>query len=83
MVRTNGQIKWKGNLIYLSHALRGEPVGLIQQSPAHWKIIYGPLCIGLLDEHTNKVFHTLPKCYQRARFRCYLCPRLHNGGDPP
>ena len=27
-VRTNGEIKWRGNKIYLSEALRGEPVGL-------------------------------------------------------
>ena len=66
MVRTNGEIKWKGHLLYLSHALRGEPVGLIQQSHALWKIIYGPLQIGSLDENSLKVLHipakVLPRC---------------------
>ena len=65
-VRTNGQIKWKGGLVYLSDALKGEPVGLVQQDSRYWTILYGPLSIGLLDEHTDHVRHTptelLPKC---------------------
>lgn len=65
-VRTNGQIKWKGGLVYLSDALKGEPVGLVQQDSRYWTILYGPLSIGLLDEHTDHVLHTptelLPIC---------------------
>ena len=65
-VRTNGQIKWKGGLVYLSEALKGEPVGLVQRDSRYWTLLYGPLSIGLLDEHTGQVLHTatkvLPKC---------------------
>ena len=65
-VRTNGQIKWNGGLVYLSEALKGEPVGLVQQDPRYWTVIYGPLSIGLLDDHTGHVLHTttklLPMC---------------------
>ncbi len=65
-VRTNGQIKWNGGLVYLSEALKGEPVGLVQQDPRYWTVIYGPLSIGLLDDHAGHVLHTptklLPKC---------------------
>lgn len=61
MVRSNGEIKWKGHLVYLSHALRGEPVGLFQQSSSLWKIIFGPLQIGVLDENIPKVLHTPTK----------------------
>ena len=57
-VRTNGQIKWKGGLVYLSEALKGEPVGLVQQDSRYWTLLYGPLSIGLLDEHTDRVLHT-------------------------
>ena len=60
-VRTNGQIKWKGTLIYLSEALRGEPVGLVQKDSRYWTILYGPLSIGLLDEHTSHVLNTPTK----------------------
>ncbi len=37
-VRTNGQIKWKGDMIYLSEALRGKPVGLVPQDDRSWTI---------------------------------------------
>ena len=65
-VRTNGQIKWRGELIYLSEALRGEPVGLVQKDTRYWTLLYGPLSIGLLDDHTGHVLNTptkvLPRC---------------------
>ena len=57
-VRTNGEIKWRGNKIYLSEALRGEPVGLSPKDDRYWIIRYGPLAIGLLDDHTQSVQRT-------------------------
>jgi len=60
-VRTNGEIKWKGDTIYLSEALRGEPVGLVPQDDRFWTIRFGPLSIGLLDGHARRVLHTPTK----------------------
>jgi hypothetical protein len=60
-VRTNGEIKWKGDTIYLGQALRGEPVGLLPQDDRYWTIRFGPLVIGLLDDHTRSVQHTPTK----------------------
>ena len=60
-VRTNGQIKWKGDMIYLSQALKGEPVGLVPQDDRFWTILFGPLSIGLLDDHARCVLHTPTK----------------------
>mgnify|MGYP002829961558 CR=1 FL=1 len=57
-VRTNGQIKWKGDTIYVSEALRGEPIGLVQQDDRFWTIRFGPLSIGLLDDHARCILHT-------------------------
>ena len=57
-VRSNGQIKWKGEKLYLSESLRGEPVGLTQQDDRYWAIRYGPLVIGLLDDHDKCVLQT-------------------------
>jgi transposase InsO family protein len=65
-VRTNGEIRWKGSLVFLSEALTGEPVGLKQISTRAWAIYYGPLEIGILDEKTMKAIKTpvkvLPMC---------------------
>ena len=65
-VRGNGGIKWRGETIYLSEALRGEPVGLRPSDDRHWSIQFGPLIIGLLDDHAKRVVYTptkvLPMC---------------------
>ena len=60
-VRSNGEIKWKGDKIYLSEALTGEPVGLVQQDDRLWTIQFGPLVIGLLDDYARCVLHTPTK----------------------
>ncbi len=65
-VRSNGEIKWNGDLIFLSEALRGEPVGLVPKDDHQWAILFGPLEIGALDERSRKVLRTpvklLPMC---------------------
>lgn len=57
-VRTNGEIKWKGQTLYLSEALCGEPVGLTPQDDRFWTIRFGPLQIGLLGSHAHRILHT-------------------------
>ena len=57
-VRSNGEIKWQGQLVYLSEALCGEPVGLTPQDERFWTIRFGPLQIGLLDSYANRTLHT-------------------------
>ena len=57
-MRTNGQIRWHGALIYLSETLRGEPVGLVPQDDRYWTIQYGPMQLGRLDAQTGQVLPT-------------------------
>lgn len=47
-VRSNGTIKWKGELMFLSEALIGEPVGLVQLSDTVWLVKYGPVELGIM-----------------------------------
>lgn len=54
-VRTSGEMKWQGALVYLSEALVGEPVGLEAISDRHWKISFGPIELGLFDTHTRQL----------------------------
>ena len=53
-VRTNGEIKWGGVMVYLSGALRGEPVGLVPRNERRYAVCFGPLVIGVLDTYTEK-----------------------------
>jgi putative transposase len=54
-VRSNGEIKWKGKLVFVSEALVGEPVGLRQISDSEWDIRFSFHPLGILDERTGKV----------------------------
>lgn len=57
-VRTSGEIKWRGGLVFLSQALTGEPVGLSQKDDHLWAIHFGPLQIGALDDRVGRVLRT-------------------------
>lgn len=54
-VRQNGEIKWKGSLIYVSEVLAKEPLGMNQIDEFHWEIRYSFQLLGILDERTNEI----------------------------
>ena len=65
-VRGRGEIKWRGGLLYVSKALVGEPIGLMQRTEDAWDVRFGPLLIGVLNERTQRIDKTavnvLPMC---------------------
>ena len=52
-VRHAGEIKWRGEPIFLSRALTGEPVGLQEVADGCWRVCYGPLVLGCLHADTH------------------------------
>ena len=46
-VRSNGQIKWRGELVYVSEALIGERVSITEKKDC-WLVSFGPIPLGLL-----------------------------------
>lgn len=46
-VRTNGEIKWRGRLVYLNAALAGEAVGLAETADG-WTVRFGPVELGVI-----------------------------------
>ncbi len=54
-VRHNGEIRWKGELLYISEALAGEPVALKQQEEHLWEIRFSSYSLGLLNELTGRI----------------------------
>lgn len=54
-VRSNGEIKWKGGLIYISEMLYKEPVGLIEVNDGIWEVMFGCLRLGVIDETKGKI----------------------------
>lgn len=49
-VRHNGQIKWKGRLLYVSEVLAKEPIGLTQVDNDRWELRYSFHLLGHIDE---------------------------------
>lgn len=60
-VRTTGEIKWKGEFVYLSEALVGEPVGIVPLSDRHCAVYFGPLKLCLMDQATHKLVRIAPE----------------------
>lgn len=54
-VRHNGEIKWKGRLMYVSEVLAKEPVGLTQVDNDLWELRYSFHLLGHLDEKAGKI----------------------------
>jgi putative transposase len=51
-VRACGDIRWQGKSVYVSQALSGEQVGLLQLENEHnWEIRYGFQQLGILDDY--------------------------------
>ena len=47
-VRHCGVIKWRGREIFVSSALKGEPVGLYAIAEDTWLVKYGPVLLGTI-----------------------------------
>lgn len=48
-VRTNGEIKWRGELVWLASALIGEPVGIEEDEQGLWQARFGPVLLGSIE----------------------------------
>jgi transposase InsO family protein len=52
-VRACGDIRWLGKSVYVSQALSGEQIGLLQLEDEHnWEIRYGFQKLGVLDDYS-------------------------------
>jgi transposase InsO family protein len=54
-VRHNGEIRWKGNTIFVSEVLSGEPVGCEEGEDGFWHLTYGPISLGWIDNRGRLV----------------------------
>jgi transposase InsO family protein len=53
-VRHNGEIKFNGNMIYISAALVGEPIGLAEDQQG-WTVSYGSLLLGTIAHRGDRL----------------------------
>ena len=70
-VRHNGEMKWRGDLIYVSQALAEEPVALKQKGEHLWEVRFSSYPIGILNELTSKI---TPIHDKKGRELLPMCP---------
>jgi transposase InsO family protein len=71
-VRHNGEIKWRGGTIYITAALTGEPIGLLERDGG-WTLFYGPVELGTITHDGNRL------CKPKRR----ACGRVDNASALP
>ena len=54
-MRRNGEIKWRGNPVYVNQALAGEAVALVEDDEGLWQVGYGPVALGFLDRRGERL----------------------------
>lgn len=54
-VKTNGEVKFKGRRFFLGESLIGEPVGLEPLEGGCWRTYFGPVPLGIFDEHLYRM----------------------------
>lgn len=53
-VKPTGQIKWKGELVFVSEAVRGELVGLVETERGDWTVRFMHVELGRIDRQTRR-----------------------------
>jgi putative transposase len=64
-VRSRGEIKWQGELVYISEALINEVIGLVETDDADAEVYFGPMKLGLLDGVSLKLLRRQRPAAQR------------------
>ena len=54
-VRPTGEIKWGGELVFISEALAGEPVGIAETEAGDWIVRFATIDLGLIERGTKKL----------------------------
>ncbi|HJU16765.1 MAG TPA: IS481 family transposase [Stellaceae bacterium] len=54
-VRNSGEIKWGGELIFVSEALLGEPVGIAETEDGDWIVRFADIGLGVINRQTKKL----------------------------
>ena len=54
-VRSNGEIKWRGGLIFVSQVLVGEPVGVERTESGDWRVRYADVELGFIDTKRGRL----------------------------
>jgi transposase InsO family protein len=66
-VRSSGEIRWRGDCIYVSSALIGEAVGVAETADGQSLVHFFDVPIGIIDQQTRKLRRPTPPTPQSAQ----------------
>jgi putative transposase len=55
-VSNGGQIRWRGDCVFVSHALEGQPIGLEPVQEDLWRVCFSFYELGFLEERKRKIW---------------------------
>jgi putative transposase len=79
-VRSNGEIKWGGEFVFLSEALIGEPVGIADTEAGDWLVRFADIDLAIIDRRTKKLRRFTagrPARHQQAPMPASKSAQLH------
>jgi len=59
-VRRGGEIKWRGELVFISEVLAGEPIGLDETANGVWSVYFGPIELGRIRQGEARLRRPTP-----------------------
>jgi putative transposase len=54
-IRSSGEIRWRGSLLFVSEAITGETVAVSKRPDGHWLIRFADVALGLIDRSSGKL----------------------------
>jgi transposase InsO family protein len=74
MARSSGEIKWRGEQLFIGEALAGEPLGLEETDGGEWRLHFGPVFLGTIN-HAGQFNRPRVPRRRRAPLRSRMAPR--------
>ena len=65
-VRSNGEIKWGGEQIFVSQVLLGEPVAIEETETGEWLVRYADVVLGFIDGVRRRLYRRPPAIPQQG-----------------
>jgi transposase InsO family protein len=53
-IRSTGEIRWRGSLLFVSEAITGEAVALSERPDGHWLMRFADVALGLIDRTSGR-----------------------------
>lgn len=54
-IRSTGEIKWRGSLLFVSEAIVGETIGIRKRPDGHWLVRFADVALGIIDRSSGQL----------------------------